>query len=207
MKKKKASYPTPLKRGVHACGVSAATFRRLVGFAHHFDDTVVLDTSVAALAYKAIVVGAVRRVGEVGIPKLVFSADIVNLVDKMAPAVIDGEFIVGITVVLNEVGDVENVVVSIVVGGDGVGELECGGDDTDGVDNGVSAVEGVAMEADVHLGEREPYAVGGGELDVGGVPTVGGVGDGSGVDIIRRSVVAGGIGLFLELPEGGASGV
>ena len=147
MKKKKASYPAPLKRGAYACGVSAATFRRLVGFAHHFDDTVVLDTSVAALAYKAIVVGAVRRVGEVGIPKLVFSADIVNLVNEMAPAVIDGEFIVGITVVLNEVGNVENVVVSIVVGGDGVGELECGGDDTDGVDNGVSAVEGVAMEA------------------------------------------------------------
>lgn len=180
---------------------------RLFGFAHDFDDAVVLDGAVVALADEAVEVGAVGGVGEGGIPELVFAADVVNLVDEMAPAVIDGEFIVGITVVLNEVGDVENVVVSIVVGGDGVGELECGGDDTDGVDNGVSAVEGVAMEADVHLGEREPYAVGGGELDVGGVPTVGGVGDGSGVDIIWRSVVAGAIGLFLELPEGGASGV
>jgi len=174
---------------------------RLFGFAHDFDDAVVLDGAVVALADEAVEVGAVGGVGEGGIPELVFAADVVDLVDEAAPAVVDVEFVVGVAAVFEQVADAEEVVVAVVVGGDEVGELEVGGDYLDGVGDGVGAGEGVAVEADVVLREDEPHVVVGGEFDVGDVPAVGGVGDGGGVEVV------GGVGLFFEEPEGGGGGV
>ena len=146
------------------------------------------------MADEAVVVGAVGGVGAVGVPEVFFLTDVVDLVYGMSPAVVDGQLVVWVAVVLQQVADGEPVVVVVVVRGDDVGELQRGGDNLDGVGHGVGAEQGVACEANVLLGEDKPYEVGGGQLHVDSVPAVGGVGDVGSVEVV------GVVGLLFEQP-------
>lgn len=173
----------------------------LLVFAEYFDYSVVLHRTVDALAYKAVVVGAVGGVGGIGIPELFLFVDVVNLVDEVSPAVVDGEFVVGVALVFDEVGDAEDVVVAVAVGGDEVGEGDGAGNYLDGVEEGVGTFNEVAGDADVLFGLDEPYLIVGGEGYIGNVPGVGWLDGGGGVEVVGCG------GAFFKQPEEGAGGV
>ena len=70
-------------------------------FAEYFDDAVALHRAVASLSDETVVISAVGGVGAVGIPEVVFLADVVDLEYKVTPTVVDGEVVVGVAVVFN----------------------------------------------------------------------------------------------------------
>ena len=145
-------------------------------FSKDFDDTIVLGGPVATPPNEAEVISAGRRVGEVGIPEVFFFAYVADLVNYMSPTVVDGQFVVGVLAVLNQVFDAEVVVHTVVVRGDDIGELQGGGHYLDGVESGVGTVDVVPGDAYIVLGEDEPHEVGGGEVHPFDVPTIDGVG-------------------------------
>jgi hypothetical protein len=92
-------------------------------FSKDFDDTIVLGSPVATPPNEAEVISAGRRVGEVWIPEVFFFAYVADLVNYMSPTVVDGQFVVGVLAVLNQVFDAKVVVHTVGVRGDDIGDL------------------------------------------------------------------------------------
>ena len=151
-----------------------------------------LDRAVAALSDEAVVVGSGWGVGGEGIPELFAFVYVLNVVNEVSPAVVDEESVVWVSVVFEQVGDDENVVCAVVVGGYEVGELELAWEDFDRIEEGVGAGDEVACEPRVYLRKDKPYLVFGGQGGLGNIPMIGGVSVATGVEVVGLH------GLFFE---------
>lgn len=88
-----------------------------------FDGTFLLYETEIALCVEAEEVGAIGAVAVVRVPIVVVRADIVALIDKSAPAVVDAQPVDWIEVELDEVDDLPDVIIPVAIGSDDVGEL------------------------------------------------------------------------------------
>ena len=133
-----------------------------------FDYTVALYVAEVALAGEAPEVGACRCVVGSGIPEVFFFRDVLFVEDAFAPAVVDGQRVVGIAKAFEQVADDELVVVAVAVGCHGAGELQEVVDQQDAVLDGVAAFDDVAAGSQVlghsdkahHIVARNVAAVG-----------------------------------------------
>ena len=92
-------------------------------FSNDFDGTFVLYETKITLCVEAEKVGAIGAVAIVRVPIVVVRADIVALIDKSSPAVVNAQPVDWIEVELDEVDDLPDVIIPVAIGSDDVGEL------------------------------------------------------------------------------------
>ena len=87
----------------------------------HFDDAAVLCPDVHAVGLEVVEVGARRGALCGGVPPVVFGGDVALVVDAVAVAVVDGEFVIFKTVMLYQSADDKAVVHTVAVGCNDIG--------------------------------------------------------------------------------------
>lgn len=102
-------------------GVCANSYGLLCS--NDFDGAFVLNETKIALCVEAEEVGAIGAFAVVRVPIVVVRADIVALIDKSSPAVVDAQPVDWIEVELDEVDDLPDVIIPVAIGSDDVGEL------------------------------------------------------------------------------------
>ena len=120
----------------------------LVQLLDDFHYAVALDVAEVTFAGETPEVGAGRSVGGSWIPEVIFGSDVLLVEDALAPAVVDGQRVVGIAKTVDEVADDKLVVHAITIRSYCVGELE------EVVDKKYLALHGIAAFNDITTGSH-----------------------------------------------------